>query len=435
MARKTVPMDDRSPVGVPSFLIHGLFRSSKWDFSHHVVPPISSSSTYRLESASRGADGFCGYAVPEEQPMRRQPIFIYDRLDEPTRAMLEEHLAAAEGAEMAVCFATGMAAISAAIGMLVQSGDQVIAHKTLYGCTYSLLSNWLPRWQVDVQYLNLKDTEKLAETITPKTRVVYLETPVNPNLEILDLEAICGIVRAANENRPEGEKIRVIVDNTFATPYCQRPLEWGVDLVVHSMTKNLCGFGTDMGGAVVGGKNFESGLLLFRKDFGGALGSKHAWPILVYGLPTLEIRLRRQQETALEIARFLEERPEVTQVFYPGLDSFPQGQLARRQMRDWRGRFAPGNMIYFFVDESSDPGRGDALVDRLADKAYTLTLAVSLGQVRSLIEKPDTMTHAVVPGETQGGENIPLSGIRISVGIEDPEDIIEDLLCAFEKTN
>jgi len=323
--RQTISLGKQGKVGLPSFLIHGLFRTAKWDFSHHVVPPISSSSTYRLESAERGADGFCGYAVPEEQPMRRQPIFIYDRLDEPTRAMLEEHLAAAEQGEMAVCFTTGMAAISAAVGMQVRAGDEVLAHKTLYGCTYSLLSNWLPRWHVSVGYLDLRRPEQLAERIGPKTRVVYLETPVNPNLEILDLEAIVAVLRDANRQRSEDEQIRVVVDNTFATPYCQRPLTLGADLVVHSLTKNLCGFGTDMGGVVIGRSTYESDLLLFRKDFGAALSSKNAWPLLVYGLPTLEVRMRRQQETAIEVARFLEERPEVERVYYPGLGSFPEG--------------------------------------------------------------------------------------------------------------
>jgi methionine-gamma-lyase len=420
--------DDRSH-SMRSFLVHGRPRTEQWDFSHHVVPPISSSSTFRLESAGRGASGFCGFPEPSKHTFHRAPIYIYERLDEPTRAMLEDRLAEAEGGSMGVAFATGMGAISAALGVLVRRDDEILAHRTLYGCTYSLLTNWLPRFGVRTTYVDLMRLEVLADAIGPRTRAVYFETPVNPNLDLIDLDGVAKIVKRANSGRKPEERIHIVVDNTFASPSCQRPLEFGVDLVVHSLTKNLCGFGTDMGGVVVGGRRYESELLLFRKDFGAALSSKAAWPILVYGLPTLDLRMKREQESARRIADVLARHPKVARVVYPGRDDFPQHELARRQMRDFDGNFAPGNMIYFVLEGRKDAAgrRARRLVDHVAKSAYAITLAVSLGQVRTLIEMPSSMTHAVVPEDAKSAGHIDRGGIRLAVGVEDVDDILRDL--------
>lgn len=398
-----------------SFLVHGRFWSGKWDFAHHVVPPMTASSTFRLESAERGAAGFCGYA----DAAKRSDVYIYDRLDEPTRAMLEERIAYAEDGEIAVCYSTGMAAIAAAGGILLRSGDEVLAHRTLYGCTYSLFTNWYPRQGIRVRYGDLRREMPIG----PKTRVVYLETPVNPTMELIDIAAV------AREAKRRGAL--VVVDNTFATPFCQRPLGLGADLVVHSLTKNICGFGTDMGGAVVGARKYESDLLLYRKDFGGTLSPKNAWSILVYGIPSLELRIRKEEQSALEIARFLESHPRVARVSYPGLESFEQKELARRQMTDFDGRFAPGNMIAFSMRTAA---AAQKLVNRVARSAYTITLAVSLGQIRTLIERPGSMTHSALPGEIQKGGGIDPGLVRLSVGIEDPGDIIRDLAVALGKS-
>ncbi|MBD3337275.1 MAG: aminotransferase class I/II-fold pyridoxal phosphate-dependent enzyme [Candidatus Eisenbacteria bacterium] len=421
-------------VGLSSFLIHGRFRTAKWDYQHHVVPPISSSSTFRLESAARGAAGFLGFTDPATHRHTRRSVLIYERLDEPARSMLEDHLAAAEGGRLSVAFASGMAAVSAAVGTQVSAGEEVVAHKTLYGCTYSLLTNWMPRWNVAVRYVDLTKVQHLREAITPKTRVVYFETPVNPTMELIDIEAASKIVRAANAQRNPEERIRIVVDNTFASPYCQRPLAMGADLVVHSLTKNLCGFGTEVGGVVVlPTEELESDLLLFRKDFGGALNAKTSWNILVHGLPSLEIRMEREQRTALQVARYLEDHPLVERVYYPGLTGFAQKKLARRQMRTPRGEFAPGIMIYFILkgDEEQRQKISDEFVDHVARHAYTITLAVSLGQIRTLIEKPSTMTHATVPLESQRDASIDPGGVRLSIGLEDAEDILADLDNAF----
>jgi cystathionine beta-lyase/cystathionine gamma-synthase len=427
--------DDR-PRSMRSFLVHGRPRTGLWDFSHHVVPPISSSSTFRLESAERGASGFCGFAEPATHDFHKTPIYIYERLDEPTRAMLEDCLAEAEGGSMGIAFATGMGAIAAAVGVLVRQGDEVIAHRTLYGCTYSLLTNWMPRFGVSSKYVDLVKLNELEEAIGPKTRVVYFETPVNPTLDLIDLEAVTRIVKSVNRDRSPDERIHVVVDNTFASPRCQRPLEFGVNLVVHSLTKNLCGFGTDMGGVVVGPRSYESDLLLFRKDFGATLSSKAAWPILVYGLPTLDLRMKREQENARRIAEFLSGHSKVARVVYPGRDDFPQSDLARRQMRDFDGNFAPGNMLYFVLKGEDEEAwrRARALVDHIAKHAYTITLAVSLGQVRTLIEMPSSMTHAVVPEEAQVAGHIDPGGLRLAVGVEEAEDILRDLDEALTKS-
>ncbi len=430
--------DDRHERVVPegvawdSFLIHGRHFTEKWDFRHHIIPPQSSSVTYRLDTTERGAQGFRDYASGTAE--RREPIYIYDRLDEPTRGMLEDELAAIEGGEVCVAFASGMAAISAALGVLLRAGEHVVAHRMLYGCTDSLLRSWYPRLGIGVGRVDLRQPDALREAIRPETRVVYFETPVNPTLELIDIAAVRAVVDEVNAGRVEQERIWIVVDNTFATPYCQRPLSLGADVVVHSLTKNIGGFGTDMGGAVIAPRALEGPLLLYRKDFGGVLAPKSAWPILVYGLPTLPMRLQKQMATAMTVARFLQGHPLVHRVSYPGLEDHPQILLAKRQMRDPEGRFAPGSMIYFETveDDPDEPRRCVRLVDWIAREAYTLTLAVSLGQLRTLIENPGAMTHAAVPPEERVAGGIRPNAIRLSIGIEAADDIIADLRAAFE---
>lgn len=415
-------------------LIHGEFLSPHWDYRDHIVPPITASAAYRLESAERGALGFQEFANPEFNRHEQPPIYIYDRLDEPTRSMLEDNLAIAEDGETAVCFATGMAAIAAAFGVLAKAGDRIVAHRTLYGCTYSLLTNWLPRFGIAVDLVDLSDERALEAALGDDVMVVYFETPTNPTLELIDIAAVRRAVDRANARRASSRRrIFVVVDNTFASPFCQRPLSLGADLVCHSLTKNIGGFGTDMGGVVVGPRLLEPDLLLYRKDFGAPLGPKAAWPPLVYGLPTLAVRTRRQMDSARKVAEFLEGHPGIRRVVYPGLESHPQHELARRQMRDPEGGFAPGILIYFVLEGEPAEARerGRRVMDHIAANALSITLAVSLGQVRTLIEHPASMTHAVVPPEAQARAGIEPGGIRLSLGLESVEDIIEDLRAAL----
>jgi methionine-gamma-lyase len=419
---------------VRTHMIHGNFDSKKWDYSHHVVPPVSHSSTFRLSSLHRGAQGFVQFASAEEALSGHIPTYIYERLDEPTRAMLEENLAYAEGGEISIATASGMAAISAALGVALRQGQEVLAHRIIYGCTYSLITNWLPRFGIEARFADLMQPDALAESIRPSTRVLYFETPVNPTLELIDIAAIRRVADQLNAQREAADRLILIVDNTFATPLCQRPLKLGADIVVESLTKDIGGFGTDMGGAVTTSADWYNHLMLYRKDFGGVLAPRSAWAVLVYGLPTLAARLANQQKTALRVAKFLCQHPKVAQVNYPGADCFAQKELAHRQMTDPEGKFAPGCMLYFVLkNPDGSASKAEKLVDYIAEHAYTITLAVSLGQIKTLIEHPFSMTHSALPDEQKRSFGMHPEGIRLSVGLEDWRDIIRDLELGLEK--
>ena len=413
-------------------LIHGRMRSEAWEYGHHLVPPISTSTTFRLDSTNRGAMGFEEYGHPD---VSDHHIYIYDRLREPNKDMLEERLAVAEGGEVAVTYATGMAAISAILGVLTRAGDHILTHRAMYGCTHSLLHRWYPRMKVDVSDADFRDVATAVQGIRPETRVVYLETPANPTMDIVDLGGLAAELHVLNLERSEDERIWLVVDNTFSTPFCQRPLEYGADFVVHSLTKGLSGFGTDMGGVVIGPRSHYTDLLMYRKDFGGVLSSRAAWGVLAYGLPSLAVRVRHAQETAGHVARFLEDHPSVSRVAYPGLPSFEGHEVAQRQMRDYDGNFAPGTLIYFELVGSSPAERqqaGARFINHLAGHAYTVTLAVSLGNVRTLVEHPSSMTHAPIPPEDQVRAGIDPSGIRLAIGLEAVDDLLRDLEAALE---
>lgn len=432
--KKKQPQDGYS---METHLIYGKAFTPAWDYSHHVVPPISSSCTFRLESSQRGAQGFVEFAhtVDDVDVETKVPIYIYDRLGEPNKSMLEENLAFAERGDACVTFSTGMAAVSAILGILTTKGDEIIAHRMLYGCTFSLLTNWYPRYGIGVRFTNLLNPQNLKKHFTHKTKVIYFESPVNPTLDLIDITAVRRVVDEENAKRSQKDKARIVIDNTFATPFCQRPLELGAHFVVHSLTKNIGGFGTDMGGAVIGPEWSKDRLMLYRKDFGGVLATKSAWPILVYGLPTLAMRMRQQQRTAMEVARFLGNHPKITKVHYPGAASFEQLELARRQMVDYDGNFAPGSMIYFVMKGDTPAKRkssGEKLINYLAKNAYTITLAVSLGNIRTLVEHPGSMTHSAIPLEEQLKDGVDPGGVRLSIGLENMDDIISDLKKALD---
>ncbi|MBX3172363.1 MAG: PLP-dependent transferase [Candidatus Eremiobacteraeota bacterium] len=367
----------------------------------HVVPPASTSVAYQLENSQRQF-----------------------QLDEPSRAMLEENLACAEGAECAVTFASGMGAISAALCNCATAGEHILSHNLLDGATCSLLKNWLPRFGIETSGADFTQLESARRHLRPNTRVLYFESPVNLDLRLIDIAAVAEWAREINRERRPEQRLWMIVDNTLATPYGQRPLRLGADLVVSSLTKNIGGFGADLGGMVAGPSVFENSWMSFRKDFGGLLSPRNAWHFLVYGLPTLPVRFRQQQESAMKLARFLERHPCIEKVAYPGLESFPQRELARRQMQDYDGRFAPGTMIHFRLREPV-PNTGEnarKFIDYLANHAYAITMAASLGQIRTLVEHPYSMSGAPLdPG-----------GIRLSVGLEKADDLIHELSEALE---
>jgi cystathionine beta-lyase/cystathionine gamma-synthase len=409
----------------------------KWDYSHHLLPPISASATFRLDSARRGAQGFAEFAhSSDELTVRsRAPIYIYDRLGEPNKDMLEENLAFAEGGDIAVTFTSGMAAVSGILGILTGAGSEILAHKTLYGCTYSLLTTWYPRLKIGAKFIDFTDINEVRRSITRSTRVLYVESPVNPTLRLIDLRAIAELAASVNKTRSDVDRIYTVVDSTFATPYCQRPIGLGIDFVVHSLTKGIGGFGTDIGGVVIGPRWSLDLLMLYRKDFGGVLSSKSAWPVLVQGLPSLALRMRQMQETAMIVAEFLSTRKEIECTRYPGLPSFNQAALARAQMVDYDGNFAPGAMIYFVMrgEKASDAlAHAERFINHIAQNAYCITLAVSLGNIRTLVEHPGSMTHSAIPAEEQVAKGLDPGGIRLAIGLEKPGDIIKDLTFSLE---
>lgn len=422
---------DERRYSIPTRLIYGESFTATWDYKHHVVPPITASSTFRLDSATRGAEGFEAIG---QLGVGSDPIYVYDRMGEPNNNMLQQSLAIAEEAECAITFATGMAAVHAALTFALNKGSEIIAHRTLYGCTYSLLTNWMPKFGVQAHFTDLRDAALIAPLVNDNTRVVYIESPVNPSLELIDIRAIASAVAKLNESRAPERRILTVIDNTFCTPGGQRPTPLGIDIVVHSLTKGISGFGVEMGGAVVTRKEFFTPLILHRKDFGGTLSPTVAWNILAHGLPTLPLRLPRQQQNAQRVAEFLEQHPLVDTVRYPGLASFPQHDLARRQMIDYNGEFAPGFMVYFTLKGSTpEESRacGMRMMDYIAENSYAITLAVSLGQIRTLIEHPGSMTHSAYSAEEQVQRGLDPGGIRLAVGIEHPDDVLRDLEAAL----
>ncbi len=421
---------DESKYSVQTHLIYGKNYSNKWDYSHHVISPLTSSVIFRLDSVERGAEGFEEFANSNQVAGKPNPIYIYDRLGEPNKDLLEENLAFVEKGEIAVTFASGMGAISGILGILTNSGDEIVTHKTLYGCTFSLLNNWYPKYNIKNTAIDLTIPENLKNSITEKTKVVYFETPANPNLDIIDIGAVRKIVDNVNKNRNEENKIYIVVDNTFATPFCQRPIEHGSDFTVHSLTKGIGGFGTDMGGVVIGPKKFHDLLMLYRKDFGAVLNTKAAWTVLTYGLPTLHLRISQQTKSAIRIAEFLSAHPKVQMVNYPGLKSYQFYSTAKKQMIDFNGNFAPGSLIYFTLKGKTNlecKENGRRFMNFAAKNAYTMTLAVSLGHTRTLIEHPASMTHSMVPADKLIEYGIDPGGIRLACGLENIDDILFDL--------
>jgi cystathionine beta-lyase/cystathionine gamma-synthase len=356
-----------------------------------IVTPIYQTSTYVQEALGRHK----GYE--------------YARTQNPTRSALEANLAAIEGGAAAFAFASGMAAIDAVASMLV-SGDHVVVSDNVYGGTFRLFERVLSRYRLGFSYVDTADLDAVDRAITPSTRMLFVETPSNPVMRLTDLG------RAAELARRRG--IRLVVDNTFASPCVQRPIELGADLVVHSTTKYLNGHSDSVGGAVIATRDEDVEWLKFVQNAAGAiLGPFDAWLVL-RGTKTLPLRMARHSANGLALARFLAGHPKVRQVHYPGLPTHPQHELACRQMRGF------GGMLAF------DLGSLEA-ARRLLDRVELLALAESLGGVETLISHPATMTHAAVPAERRAALGITDGLVRLSAGIEDVEDLQEDLDAAL----
>jgi cystathionine gamma-lyase/cystathionine beta-lyase/cystathionine gamma-lyase/homocysteine desulfhydrase len=336
--------------------------------------------------------------------------YEYARTQNPTRSALESNIAAMERGTAAFGFASGMAA-TAAVMTLLQSGDHVVVTDNTYGGTYRLFEQVLRKYQLDFTYADTARLGEIERAITPKTKLLFLETPTNPTLRLTDLDGACTIAH--------GHGIPVVVDNTFASPYVQRPIDFGADLVIHSTTKFLNGHSDSVGGAVVAVRDDHVEWLRFIQNAQGAIiGPMDAWLVL-RGTKTLPIRMERHNTNALALAQFLESHPKVAAVHYPGLPAHPQHALACRQMRGFGGLLA-------FQMGSLERAR------TLLNSVRLMALAESLGGVETLISHPATMTHASVPPERRLAIGITDDMIRVSVGIEDLDDLREDLEQALD---
>jgi methionine-gamma-lyase len=369
-----------------------------------LATPIYQTSTFKFESAEQGGRRF---ALEEGG-------YIYTRLGNPNNNQLEEKVAMLEGAEAAVSMASGMGAITSALWTALKAGDHVIAAETLYGCTFAFLNHGLSRYGVEVTFVDTKDPENVRKAMRPNTKVVYLESPANPTMDIADIETISKIAH-------QTEGCMVFVDNTYCTPYIQRPIELGADVVLHSATKYLNGHGDVIAGVAAGKKEFIDQVKLFGiKDITGSVLSPFDAYLICRGMKTLAIRMEKHCENAMKVAEFLESHPAIDRVFYPGLKSFPQYELAKKQMS------LPGAMISFELKGGVEAGK------KLMNNVKLCTLAVSLGDAETLIQHPASMTHSPYTPEERAESGITDGLVRLSVGLEDVEDIIADLKAVLD---
>ena len=417
--------DSKNPDFIEQFFLNCGFATRALHAGEHVGQPhtpahntpIYQSSTFIFESADHGAAVFKG----------ETPGYVYTRMGNPTVMALEGKINALEGGRWkldhpddvvaTLAFSSGMAAIAAAIMACAHAGDTILMGDVVYGATEHLCSNVLNNYGVTTVEVHMSDLPAVEAALKahPDAKLIFFETPMNPTLEVVDIEAIVKLVRATN---PE---MRVIVDNTFATPYLQRPLELGADVVVHSTTKYIGGHGAVVGGlAITRHETVKNDLYKIIKDIGSSPSPFDTW-LVNMGLKTLPIRMDKHCSNAMAIARFLESHPKVDKVFYPGLPSHPQHELAKKQMENF------GGMVSFELKGGFEAGK------KLMDTIDIFTLAVSLGCVDSLIQHPASMTHGSVPREKKLKGGITDGLVRISVGIEDPEDLINALEEALKK--
>lgn len=382
--------------GFATKAIHGGRQKNQFG---SLCDPIYQTSAFTFETAEQGERRF---TLEEEG-------YIYTRLGNPTCSAVEEKVRLLEGGEACVSAASGMGAITSAIWSCVEQGDHIIASKTLYGCTFAYLKHGITRYGIEVSFVDIRDPRNIESVLRPNTRLVYLETPANPTLYIADLPSIAGIVH----RKPD---CLLMVDNTFSTPYITRPIEWGADVVVHSATKYLNGHGDVIAGFVVGKKEFIDRVRLVGiKDMTGASLSPFDAFLIARGLKTLEIRMEKHCENAQKVAEFLEKHAAVETVLFPGLASFPQAELAKKQMS------LPGAIISFEVKGGIEAGK------KLLNRLQLLTISVSLGDAETLIQHPASMTHSAYSPEERLAGDISDGLIRLSVGLENATDIIADL--------
>ncbi|MGQ0279831.1 methionine gamma-lyase [Sphingopyxis sp. Q841] len=368
-----------------------------------LVPPLHLSSTFVFETAEAGAEIFAG----------EREGYFYSRIANPTVDLLERRMAALEGAEAAVATASGMGAITAVFWSFLKPGDEIIVDQTLYGCTFAFMRHGLARFGVRVTHVDLTDPANLEACISAATKIVYFETPANPNMRLVDIAAVSAIAR--------DHGARTVVDNTYATPVLTQPITLGADIVVHSATKYLGGHGDLVGGIALGtGADMQQVRLVGVKDMTGAVMAPFNAMLVLRGLKTLKLRMAEHCRSAAAIATTLNDHPAVAAVHYPGLACFPQHDLARRQMPGF------GGMIAFEL--KGGYAAGVAMMNRLT----LVQRAVSLGDAESLIQHPASMTHSTYTAEERRAHGIADGLVRLSVGLEEADEIAADLTQALD---
>lgn len=372
---------------------------------HHdsLAAPLYQTSTFSFETAEEGENRFAGEKAGN----------IYSRLGNPTVRILEERMAEIEYGEGALAFGSGMAAVSAILIHTTKAGNHVLCSRGIYGCTFGLLEMMEEKYGITHNLVSMTTEEEIEQALRPETVCIYLETPINPTMEIVNLEAVMAVAKKHN--------LRVIVDNTFSSPYLQNPILMGADFVLHSATKYLNGHGDVIGGILVGkdGEEMQNIRMTVQKDVGGIMSPFDAW-LVIRGLKTLHVRMDRHIANAKKVLSFLKEEPLVKKIYYPFDDAHPQVEIAKAQMKDG------GGLISFEIEGGKKEAQ--AFMNALS----LIKIAVSLGDAETLIQHPASMTHAVVPQTEREAMGITESLMRLSVGLEHTDDLIADLTKAFE---
>lgn len=374
------------------------------DTKHHgsLAVPLYQTSTYSFETAAQGEKRFSG----EEEGN------IYSRLGNPTVRVLEERMAALENGASALAFGSGMAAVSSILVHLTKAGDHIICSRGIYGCTFGLLGILQEKYNITHSLISMKSEEEIEKAITSETVCIYVETPINPTMELVDLQMVCNIARKHG--------LAVVVDNTFTSPYLQNPIDYGADFVLHSATKYINGHGDVIAGLLVGkdADEMQKLKMTVQKDYGAIMSPFDAW-LLIRGLKTMPVRMERHTANAEKILDYLKGQQLVQDIFYPFDPSNPQFAIAQAQMK------AGGGLISFTVKGGKEGAQ--AFMDSLS----LIKIAVSLGDAETLIQHPATMTHSGVPEADRLQMGVTDSLLRLSVGLEHADDLINDLDAAF----
>ncbi|MDR4953557.1 O-succinylhomoserine sulfhydrylase [Chryseobacterium sp. ES2] len=375
-------------------------QTERSQFDEHSTPLYLTSSFIFQDAEDMRA------SFAEEKPKN-----LYSRFSNPNVTEFTDKIAKMEGAEAGYAFATGMAAIYSTFAALLNAGDHIVSCQSVFGSTHTLFTKYFPKWNIETSYFKAEDAANVEQYIKPNTKILYLETPTNPAIEILDLEFFGQIAKKHN--------LIFIVDNCFATPYLQQPIKYGADIVVHSATKLIDGQGRVLGGIAVGKEDLIREIYLFARNTGPALSPFNAW-VLSKSLETLAIRVEKHCENALKVAGFLESHPNVELVKYPFLKSHPSYEIAKKQMK------LGGNIVAFEIKGGIEGGRN------FLDKIQMCSLSANLGDTRTIVTHPASTTHSKLSDEERNEVGITAGLVRCSVGLENVDDIIADLKQALD---